>query len=140
MIGLGYLLIVDDMHLICELLSDALTAEGFAVQISMNGEQALDAIRARTPALIIIDQMMPGKDGLQTLREAQGLISGVPVVMISGYTAPQHDVVAAKRQGLIQHFISKPFDMCSLIQLVKELIPPPPGPDEQKIAYQAKVD
>ena len=58
-----YLLIVDDMRVICELLTDVLTAEGFAVQASMSGEQAIDAIRARTPALIIIDQVMPGKKG-----------------------------------------------------------------------------
>jgi len=131
----GYLLIVDDMLVICELLTDVLTAEGFAVQASMSGEQAIDAIRARTPALIIIDQVMPGKNGLQTLREVQGLISGVPVIMISGYVEEEQDVIEARKQGLIRHFISKPFDMRYLIQLVKEIIPPPPGTDERRTVY-----
>ena len=122
-----YLLLVDDMRVICELLADALTAEGFAVQTSMNGKQALEAIRLRTPALIIIDQVMPGKDGLQTLREAQELIEGVPVIMISGYTEEKQEIIEAKRQGLIRHFISKPFDMRYLVRLVKETLPPLPG-------------
>ena len=119
-----YLLLVEDMCVICELLADALTAEGFAVRTSMNGEQAIEAIRLRTPALIIMDQVMPGKDGLQTLREAQGLIDGVPVIMISGYTEEKQEIIEAKRQGLIRHFISKPFDLRYLIRLVKETIPP----------------
>ncbi len=130
-----YLLIVDDMRVICELLTDVLTAEGFAVQASMSGEQAIDAIRARTPALIIIDQVMPGKNGLQTLREVQSLISGVPVIMISGYVEEKQDVIEARKQGLIRHFISKPFDMRYLIQLVEAIIPLPPGSDERRAVY-----
>jgi DNA-binding response OmpR family regulator len=126
-----YLLIVDDMYVICELLTDVLTAGGFAVQTSMSGEQAIDAIRTRTPTLIIIDQVMPGKNGLQTLKEVQDLISGVPVIMISGYVEEKQDVVEARRQGLIRHFISKPFDMRYLVELVKEIIPPSSGPGEQ---------
>ncbi len=128
-----YLLLVDDMRVICELLADALTAEGFTVRTSMNGKQALEAIRLRTPALIIIDQVMPGKDGLQTLREAQELIEGVPVIMISGYTEEKQEIVEAKRQGLIRHFISKPFDMRYLVRLVKETLSPLSGPGGRKI-------
>ena len=131
----GYLLIVDDMRVICELLIDVLAAEGFAVQACMSGEQAIDAIRARTPALIIIDQVMPGKNGLQTLREVQGLVSGVPVIMISGFVDEKQDVIEARKQGLIRHFISKPFDMRYLTQLVKEMIPPLSVSDGRKTVY-----
>ena len=134
-----YLLIVDDMRVICELLTDVLTAEGFTVQASVNGEQAIDAIRARTPALIIIDQVMTGKDGLQTLREVQDLISGVPVIMISGYVEEKQDVVEARRKGLIRHFISKPFDMRYLIRLVREIMPPLPGPGEPEVADKDSI-
>lgn len=123
-----YLLIVDDMRIICELLADVLISEGFTVRTSLSGEEAIGLIRDRTPDLIIIDQIMPGKDGLQTLHEAEALISGVPVIMISGYTEQKQDIVEAKRRGLIQHFITKPFDMCRLLKLVKEIVPPPPGP------------
>lgn len=126
-----YLLVVDDMRVICELLADVLISEGFAVQTSLSGEEAIDLIRDQTPALIIIDQIMPGKDGLQTLYEAQAMISGVPVIMISGYTEQKQDIIEAERRGLIRHFITKPFDMCRLIKLVKEIVPPPPKPPRQ---------
>ena len=128
----GYLLIVDDMRVICELLTDALTNTGFAVQAFTSGERAIDAIKTRTPALIIIDQVMPGMNGLQTLREVQGLISGVPVIMISGFVEERQDVIEARKQGLIQHFLSKPFDMRYLIQLVNEIMP---GPEEFRADY-----
>jgi DNA-binding NtrC family response regulator len=130
-----YLLIVDDMQVICELLTDVLAAEGFVAQAAIGGEQAIDAIRVRIPALIIIDQVMPGKNGLQTLREVQELISGVPVIMISGYVEEKQEVIEAKKQGLIRHFISKPFDMRYLVQLVEEIISPPSGPDERMMVY-----
>jgi DNA-binding NtrC family response regulator len=123
-----YLLIVDDMRLICQLLTDVLAAEGLPVQACMSGEQAIEAIHARTPALIIIDQVMPGKDGLQTLREVQDLIYGVPVIMISGYVEEKQEVLEAMRRGLIRRFIRKPFNMLSLVQMVKEMIPLVPVP------------
>lgn len=129
-----YLLIVDDMRFICQLLAEALTIEGLAVKTSFSGEQAINTIRSHPPALIIIDQVMPGKDGLQTLREAQELISGVPVIMISGYAEEQQDVIEARKLGLIQHYIAKPFDMPYLIQLVEEIMSPPPGSARQKVA------
>lgn len=129
-----YLLIVDDMRFICQLLAEALTVEGLAVKTSLSGEQAISIIRSQAPALIIIDQVMPGKDGLQTLREAQELISGVPVIMISGYEEEQQAVIEVRKLGLIQHYVTKPFDMPYLIQLVEEMISSPPRSARQKIA------
>lgn len=122
-----YLLIVDDMRFICQLLAEALsieglTVEGLTVKTSLNGKQAINMIRAQTPALIIIDQVMPGMDGLQTLREVQELISDVPVIMISGYPEEQQEIIDARKQGLIQHYITKPFDIPYLIQVVEGIL------------------
>lgn len=129
-----YLLIVDDQPAICELLAEVFTAEGYRAETALNGDQATRAIRARTPRLIFMDINMPGKDGLETLKEVQGLISGVPVIMITAY-GELDDVMEARKQGLIQYYITKPFDIIFLIQLVKRIMSPVPK-FKQKAANQ----
>ena len=115
-----YLLIVDDQPSICELLEEVFTSEGYRVETALNSDQAVRAIRALTPDLIFMDINMPGKNGLETLKDVQGLISDVPVIMITAY-GELEDVMAVRRLGLIQHYITKPFDIISLIKLVRRI-------------------
>lgn len=67
-----YLLIVDDQPSICELLEEVFTSEGYRVETALNSDQAVRAIRALTPDLIFMDINMPGKNGLETLKDVQG--------------------------------------------------------------------
>ena len=121
--GKRYILVVDDIRFICDLLSEALTREGFAVQTFNNGEDAIEAIQTQIPSLIIIDYLIPGMDGLQTLKMVHDSISGVPVIMMSGSAMDMQDQAVAIKQGLIQHFIRKPFDLPSLMEFVKTISP-----------------
>ncbi len=121
-----YMLIVDDQLAICELLGEIFAAEGYHVQTALNSEQAVRAIRACTPGLIFMDINMPGKNGLETLKEVQSLISDVPVILITAYGEIE-DIMDAGKRGLIQYYISKPFDIVSLIQLVKRIMLPDSG-------------
>ncbi len=118
-----YILVVDDIRFICDLLREALTREGFAVQTFNNGDDAIKAIQAQTPSLIIIDYLMPGMDGLETLKQVHDSISGVPVIMMSGSNMDMQDQAVAMKQGLIQHFVRKPFDIPSLMKFVKTISP-----------------
>jgi two-component system response regulator (stage 0 sporulation protein F) len=115
-----YLLIVDDQPAICELLEEAFTSEGYRVETALNSDQAVRAIRARTPDMIFMDINMPGKNGLETLKDVRGMISGVPVIMITAY-GELEDVMKVRKLGLIQHYITKPFDIVSLIKLVRRI-------------------
>ena len=63
-------LVVDDEPNITELVAMALRYEGFTVQTAATGRAALDAVAAFTPALVILDVMLPDIDGLQVLRDA----------------------------------------------------------------------
>jgi DNA-binding NtrC family response regulator len=117
-----YLLVVDDQPSICELLEVVFIAEGYRVKTALNSNQAIRTIRARTPGLIFMDINMPGKNGLETLKDVQGLISSVPVIMITAYE--EMDVIMeARKLGLIQHYITKPFDIASLVELVRGIMP-----------------
>lgn len=115
-----YLLIVDDQPAICELLEEAFTSEGYRVETALNSDQAVRAIRARTPDMIFMDINMPGKNGLETLKDVRGMISGVPVIMITAY-GELEDIMKVRKLGLIQHYITKPFDIVSLIKLVRRI-------------------
>lgn len=81
-----------------------------------------------------MDINMPGKNGLETLKDVQGLISNVPVILITAYEELE-DVMEVRKLGLIQHYITKPFDLISLIKLVRQIMTPAQGL-ESKAANQ----
>src|SRR5471032_1131815 len=88
------ILIVDDDQALCRLLADYLQREGFMVQIAHEGEAALTHLRnaAARPDLLILDVMMPGRDGLDTLRELR-LQYRLPVIMLSARGEPVDRVI-----------------------------------------------
>ena len=78
------ILIVDDDRALCSLLAEYLQREGFVVDVAHNSETALTQLQNQTtrPDLLILDVMMPGRDGLDTLRELR-LQYRLPVIMLS---------------------------------------------------------
>jgi two-component system response regulator CpxR len=88
------ILIVDDDRALCRLLADYLQREGFAVDLAHDGETALTHLRnpAERPDLLILDVMMPGRDGLDTLRELR-MQHRLPVIMLSARGEPVDRVI-----------------------------------------------
>src|SRR5690606_20411821 len=76
------ILIVEDEPKLASLLADYLRAAGYAPDTLADGREVVPAVRARPPALILLDLMLPGKDGLDVCRELRSF-SDVPVVMIT---------------------------------------------------------
>lgn len=88
------LLIVDDDRALCALLKDYLEREGFVVDVAHDSESGLAQLQnpATRPELLILDVMMPGRDGLETLRELR-LKHRLPVIMLSAKGEPVDRVV-----------------------------------------------
>jgi len=88
------LLIVDDDRALCDLLRDYLEREGFSVDIAHDSEAGLALLHnpSTRPDLLILDVMMPGRDGLDTLRELR-LKHRLPVIMLSAKGEPVDRVV-----------------------------------------------
>jgi two-component system response regulator CpxR len=88
------ILIVDDDRALCQLLAEYLRREGFAVDVAHDGEAALVQLRnqAQRPDLLILDVMMPGRDGLETLRELR-MQHRLPVIMLSAKGEPVDRVI-----------------------------------------------
>jgi two-component system nitrogen regulation response regulator NtrX len=118
----GDVLVVDDEPDIRELVAGILSDEGYAVRTAANSEEALAAIRARRPSLLILDIWMQGAgmDGLELLDLVKGLDHDMPVLMISGHGNIETAVSAIKRGAY--DFLEKPFKSDRLLLLVERAI------------------
>src|SRR4051794_5544865 len=111
-----YVLVVDDDPAIRGLVADALRGEGYSVDIAAHGREALDAMRARKPATVVLDLMMPVMDGFSFIEACQKeqLCNGVPIVVISAV----QDALKRIEEVDVHACIAKPFDLDDLVRVV----------------------
>ena len=116
------ILIVDDEADIRLLIAEILKDEGYETREAINSTEALGAIRARRPSLVILDIWLQGSelDGLAMLDVIQDNHPSVPVVMISGHGTIETAVSAIKRGAY--DFIEKPFKTDRLLLMVERAI------------------
>lgn len=111
------ILIADDDRSIAELISDALTDEGFATEIASDGEEALRRISVSEDyALIILDVMMPGVDGLEVCRRIRDTVA-CPIIFVSAKNRTI-DTLLGLGMGA-DDYIAKPFVLDELVARVK---------------------
>src|SRR6266436_4104058 len=115
-------LVVDDEADIRELVAGILSDEGYAVRMANDSESALAAVRARKPALLILDIWMAGggMDGLELLDLVKTLDADLPVIMISGHGNIETAVSAIKRGAY--EFLEKPFKSDRLLLVVERAL------------------
>jgi two-component system response regulator FixJ len=112
--------VVDDDEAIHDALSAVLEPEGCRVTCFAEGRQFLTAARQHAPACILLDVNMPGRSGLDMLRELDAPHYPAPILIVSG----QHDVptaVSAIKCGALD-FIEKPFDPAVVVERVRDAI------------------
>src|ERR1700684_2359784 len=105
----GEIFVVDDDPAVRETLSLVLSAGGYQVICFADGDALLAVARSRTPACILLDVHIPGKSGLDILKELRGEEYPAPIFMVSG----QGDItmaVSAIKNGALD-FIEKPFSV-----------------------------
>ncbi len=109
------ILVVDDERDIRELICGILEDEGYAPRMAANSDAVFDALRARVPALVILDIWLQGSklDGLEILDELRRDHPDLPVLIISGHGNVE-TAVAAIRKGAYD-FLEKPFNADKLI-------------------------
>src|SRR5512147_2317996 len=116
------ILIVDDERDICTLIAGILEDEGHTARRAHNSTEAVDAVRQRRPALVILDVWLQGSelDGLQLLEVIRREERPTPVVMISGHGTIDTAVAAIKAGAY--DFIEKPFKSDRLLLVVRRAI------------------
>jgi len=118
--GSDEIIIVDDDPAVRDALSVVFSLEGFHVTSFGDGQSLLAAARARTPSCIILDVHMPGRSGLDILRELNAQDYAAPIFIISGQGDIPMAVDAIKNGAL--DFIEKPFDADTVVSRVREAI------------------
>ena len=115
-------LIVDDDAFIRRPLEYILREEGFSPFTAVDGEDCLERVAAERPDLIILDVMMPGRDGFDVCRALKGDpgLAEVPVILLSA-RGREHDRERGLSLGAAD-FMTKPYSPTDLIRRVRELL------------------
>lgn len=110
------ILVVDDDPGISEMIGIVLTAEGFETAFCEDGEHALEVFDDVAPDLVLLDLMLPGKDGIEVCREIRR-VADTPVVMLTA-RGDTTDVVRGLEAGADDYMV-KPFKSQELVARVK---------------------
>ena len=113
------ILIVDDDVNICQLLNLYLVKEGYSTAICHNGQDALEEINKNEYDIMLLDIMMPGMDGFETLSQVRKSLN-IPVILLSARGEPM-DKISGLDLGA-DDYVTKPFEPQELISRIKALL------------------
>ena len=113
-------LVVDDEPNIVDVVAMALRYQGFAVESAGTGREALDAVVAFEPHLIVLDVMLPDIDGFEVARRLGAERKRVPIVFLTA-----RDATADKVRGLTvggDDYVTKPFSLEELVARIRSIL------------------
>lgn len=114
------ILIADDEESVGAILKQMLESGGYATEVAMNGEEALNLLKSKKFDLLISDINMPVMDGVALLTKAKEFSPSLPVIFVTAY-GKNKIIMEAMKIGLAD-FIEKPFRMDVVINTVKKHI------------------
>ncbi len=103
----GSILVIDDEEIMREILETLLTREGYDVRLASGGAEGVELARTHEFDAAVIDVMMPGMNGLDTLAELKKVDDDLPVVMITAFASVE-TAIAAMKSGAFD-YVTKPF-------------------------------
>ncbi|CAN5326430.1 two-component system response regulator MtrA [soil metagenome] len=112
----GRVLVVDDDAALAEMLSIVLRQEGFDSFTVSRGDLAMDALREYKPDVVLLDLMLPGRDGIDVCKEIRAE-SGVPIVMLTA-KGDTVDIVVGLESGA-DDYVVKPFKPKELVARIR---------------------
>jgi two-component system response regulator MtrA len=115
------ILVIDDDNALREMVGIVLSAAGFTPEYCPDGDQALEKFKQFEPDLVLLDVMLPGKDGIAVCREIRN-IAGTPIIMLTAKTETT-DVVLGLEAGA-DDYIVKPFEPSVLTARIKARLRP----------------
>ena len=113
-------LVVDDEPNITELVAMALRYEGFQVKTAATGRGALTAVTQFSPALVILDVMLPDIDGMEVLRRLNSAGNRVPIIFLTAKDATEDKVHGLTIGG--DDYVTKPFSVEELMARVRVVL------------------
>jgi len=119
------LLLVEDEPALARGLADNFKDEGYEVSVVARGDRALAAVRDFRPELLILDVMLPGRSGLDVLRDLRAAGSDLPVLMLTAKSDVVDRVVGLELGA--DDYLPKPFAVRELLARVRALLRRSPG-------------
>lgn len=122
------ILVVEDDKFLLKLLETKLQKEGFGIQTAENGLQALEILKTSRPTLILLDLILPEKNGFEVLAEikADPETHDIPVLIISNL-GQDTDIARGKELGAIEYFVKSDISVNDLVKHIKEYFSQPGG-------------
>ena len=108
------ILLVDDEKTMVKYLSKRLIKRGFDVSVAYSGLSALEEIKKNDFDLVLLDVLMPGMDGIETLKEIKKIRPETEVVMLTGHASVKVGIDGMKSGAY--NYILKPFDLNDLVE------------------------
>lgn len=117
-----HILIVDDEEDIATMLKLNLEADGFTVSTLSSGDHVMETVLNHPPSIILLDVMMPEKDGFQVCKElkSRAITAAIPVIFLTAKTM-EHNIVSGLEIGA-DDYITKPFSISVLISRIKAVL------------------
>lgn len=116
----SHVLVVDDEPAILSLIKDVLVAQGYRVETASNGEEALEAMGRRRPAVVFLDMHMPVLDGEGFIQQMRARGLDAPVIVLTAGPSAEHRARRIGAQGSVQ----KPFRIPDLIHAATRFLIP----------------
>ena len=113
----GTILVVDDEEIMREILETLLTREGYEVKLASSGEEGLDLARALPFDAAVVDIMMPGINGIETLDELRRIDEDLAVIIITAYASIE-SAISAMKSGAFD-YITKPFKNDEVLVVIR---------------------
>ncbi len=111
------ILLIDDEIEFIETLAERFELRGYTSKIAGDGESGISMIAKESFDIVILDLMMPGLSGLDTLRQIKDIDKTLPVIMLTGHGSTK-DGMEGMRMGAFD-FLMKPLDINELLEKIK---------------------
>lgn len=132
------IVLVEDDWAFNDLLRKFLTSQGYAVQSVINGDRALELLKAGKPDLVLTDYRLPGYDGLELTQRIKELHPELPVILITNY-ADVRTAVRSIKIGAFD-FVSKPIIPDELLKIIALALNSDASSDRVKTSQALQVD
>lgn len=117
------ILIIEDEEIMLDLIRRKMTSEGYEVIVARDGEEGLRLIKEGQPDLILLDLIMPKKDGFSVMAEVQKdeVSKKIPIIIVSNSGQPV-ELSRAKELGARDWLVKTEFDPRELVEKVKNVL------------------
>lgn len=120
---MNHVLIVEDEEFLAKTLEDNLVSEGFTVELAIDGEEAVEKIEKNKPNLILLDLLLPKKDGFFVLNQVKQNPEWklIPVVVLSNL-GDDTDIKKALELGADDYFVKSQHPVQEVVEKVKKYL------------------